>query len=166
MEGAVNPRDVETAWGSRQLAKSPKCRKIPCHTGSVHYTIRKADQGEHQVSKSGNDAPSGAQIDPSLPPLEALERAFGDRARRSPMERFVYSRDLAPVPDLLLFPLGIFARPDIIVQPESHEEVAAVIQLAAKHRIPVTPRAGGSTVFFQTVPYRKGILLDLNGLRG
>jgi Fe-S oxidoreductase/FAD/FMN-containing dehydrogenase len=106
------------------------------------------------------------QIDPSLPPLEALEHAFGDRARRSPMERFVYSRDLAPVPDLLLFPLGVRARPDIIVRPETHAEVAAIMRHAARHRIPVTPRAGGSTVFFQTVPYRNGILLDLNSLRG
>jgi Fe-S oxidoreductase/FAD/FMN-containing dehydrogenase len=81
------------------------------------------------------------------------------------MERLVYSRDLAPVPDILLFPLGVRARPDIIVQPRTHAEVAAIMRHSARHRIPVTPRAGGSTVFFQTVPYRKGILLDLNGLR-
>lgn len=105
-------------------------------------------------------------LDPSLSPLEALEQAFGERASRSPLERLAYSRDLAPIPDLLLVPLGVRAEPDIIVRPETHAEVVAVMRHAFRHRIPVTPRAGGSTVFFQTVPYRKGILLDINGLRG
>jgi heterodisulfide reductase subunit D len=102
-------------------------------------------------------------FDPSLPPLEALEQAMA--TTRSSLEQLVYSRDMAPVPDLLLSMLGVRARPDIIVRPETHAEVIAVMRHATQHRIPVTPRAGGSTVFFQTVPWRNGILLDLNGLR-
>ena len=91
-------------------------------------------------------------LDPTLPPLDALAQALGDRARRTPLEQLSYSRDLAPVPDLLLLPLGVRARPDIIVQPETPAEVAAIVCHAARHRIPITPRASGSTVFFQTVP--------------
>jgi len=85
---------------------------------------------------------------------------------RGSLERAVYSRDMAPVPELLLSLLGVRARPDVIVRPETHAEVIAVMRHASRYRIPVTPRAGGSTVYFQTVPRRNGILLDLNGLRG
>jgi len=100
------------------------------------------------------------------PPLEFLRRYLADRVTYNEMERRVYSRDLAPVPDLLVTPLGIRAEPDLIVRPVSTEEIAVVMKHASRHRIPVTPRAAASTVYFDAVPYQNGILLDLNWLRG
>ncbi len=95
--------------------------------------------------------------------LEKLQNMFGDRATTDLFERSFYQRDLAPVPDFLVKPLAV-TLPDIVLRPRSTEEVAAVVSLAAAHNIPVTTRAGGSTVYFNTVCTRGGIILDSNGL--
>lgn len=106
------------------------------------------------------------EFERDAPPLEFLERYLDGRVTCEDMEREVYSRDLAPVPDVLVKPLGIRAKPELIARPANTEEVAVVMKHASRHHIPVTPRAGASTVYFDAVPYRSGILLDLNGLRG
>jgi glycolate oxidase len=56
--------------------------------------------------------------------------------------------------------------PDIVVRPETTEEVAEIMKNAWQNSIPVTPRAGGSTVYFDSVPIKGGILLDLNMIKG
>ncbi len=106
------------------------------------------------------------EFERDAPPLEFIQRYLGNRVTRDEMERQVYSRDLAPVPDLLVIPLGIRAQPELIVRPANAEEIAVVMRQASRHHIPVTPRASASTVYFDAVPYRSGILLDLNSLRG
>ncbi|MGD2143420.1 MAG: heterodisulfide reductase-related iron-sulfur binding cluster, partial [Anaerolineae bacterium] len=100
------------------------------------------------------------------PPLEFLRRYLAGRVTFDKVERQVYSRDLAPVPDMLVTPLGIRAKPELIARPVNTDEVAVLMKHASRHHIPVTPRAGASTVYFDAVPYRSGILLDLNNLRG
>ncbi|MDR3589224.1 MAG: FAD-binding oxidoreductase [Negativicutes bacterium] len=94
---------------------------------------------------------------------EKLQAMFGDRATTDRFEREFYQRDVAPVPDFLALPVAR-TLPDIVIRPHNTEEVAAVMKIAADGKIPVTPRAGGSTAFFNSVCVRKGILLDLNGL--
>ena len=96
---------------------------------------------------------------------EKLQTMFGDRATVDQFELGFYERDVAPVPDLLVLP---FAKtlPDIVIRPQSTEEVAAIVKIAADEQIPMTPRSGGSTVFFNSVCMKKGIMLDLNGLNG
>jgi len=106
------------------------------------------------------------EFERDAPPLEFLQRYLSDRVTRDEMERQVYSRDLAPVPELLVTPLGIRTKPELIARPVNAEEVATVMRHAARHHIPLTPRASASTVYFDAVPYRSGILLDLNNLRG
>lgn len=94
---------------------------------------------------------------------EKLQAMFGDRATTNRFELSFYERDVAPVPNYLV---KAFARtlPNIVIRPRTTEEVATVMQIAAEERIPVTPRAGGSTAFFNSVCVKNGILLDLNGL--
>ncbi len=53
------------------------------------------------------------------------------------------------------------ARPDVVVWPESTEEVAAVVSLAVRRRIPVTPRGAGSSLEGNPIPVAGGIVLDL-----
>jgi alkyldihydroxyacetonephosphate synthase len=53
-----------------------------------------------------------------------------------------------------------------IARPSSTEEVAAVMRLCNRARIPVTPAAGRSSVVGGTVPVHGGVLLDLTGLVG
>lgn len=50
-------------------------------------------------------------------------------------------------------------RPDLVVFPTEPRHVAAVLKLAHEHRIPVTPRGGGTNVSGGSVPIRGGIVL-------
>jgi glycolate oxidase len=106
------------------------------------------------------------ELENTSPPLRFLEHLLGERATISELERELYSRDMAPVPSLLVTPLGLKTKPDIVVRPETDEEVVRVVKHAAQHNMPITPRASGSTPYFDSVPVKGGILLDLNGLRG
>jgi len=97
--------------------------------------------------------------------VKGLLELLGDRATASSFETALYQSDVAAVPPFLsrfLFQ----TLPDIVVRPRSTEEVASMLRYAATHRLPVTPRAAASTAYFNAVPTRGGILLDLNGLRG
>ncbi len=58
---------------------------------------------------------------------------------------------------------GTFAQnlPDVAVLPESTEEVAAVVRIAAEHRVPVVPRGMASGLAAASVPFSGGIALSL-----
>ena len=51
--------------------------------------------------------------------------------------------------------------PDVVVYAMSTEEVVAVLELADRHRIPVTPFAAGSSLEGHVIPLAGGISLDL-----
>ncbi|MFA4838361.1 MAG: FAD-linked oxidase C-terminal domain-containing protein [Candidatus Neomarinimicrobiota bacterium] len=51
--------------------------------------------------------------------------------------------------------------PDAVVKPRTAEEIAAIMQLANRERIPVTPRGAGSGLSGGAVPIYGGILLSL-----
>lgn len=53
-------------------------------------------------------------------------------------------------------------QPDVVVWPESTEDVAAVIAGANEHGIPVTPYAAGTSLEGNAVPVEHGITLDLS----
>ena len=52
-------------------------------------------------------------------------------------------------------------RADIVVQPQSEEEIETVAAAAAKNRIPLTVRGGGTGNYGQSVPLKGGIVLDM-----
>src|SRR5262245_14203051 len=52
---------------------------------------------------------------------------------------------------------------DVVVQPRSEEEIAAVVTAAVKHRIPLTVRGGGTGNYGQSVPLKGGVLVDMTG---
>jgi len=58
-------------------------------------------------------------------------------------------------------PLG---RPDVVAVPRREEDVAAALQLAAEHRVPVVAWGGGSGTQGGAVPISGGLVLDLRGL--
>ncbi|MEN6461531.1 MAG: FAD-binding oxidoreductase [Syntrophomonas sp.] len=97
--------------------------------------------------------------------IQKMVDKYGDRATDSLFERSLYARDLAPVPAILANVL-VKTLPDIVVRPENTEEVAEIMKTAYANSIPVTPRAGGSTVYFDSVPAKAGILMDLNLIKG
>jgi glycolate oxidase len=51
--------------------------------------------------------------------------------------------------------------PEVVVKPDGAEEVAAILRLANRERIPVTPRGAGSGLSCGAVPVYGGILLSL-----
>jgi FAD/FMN-containing dehydrogenase len=52
---------------------------------------------------------------------------------------------------------------DVVVRPQSEEEIAAVVTAAVKHRMPLTLRGGGTGNYGQSVPLKGGVLLDMTG---
>ena len=85
-----------------------------------------------------------------------------DRVSTSYLERTAYSHDLAPVPRNVMRLFN--SLPDIIVKPQSLEEVADVLKLANKLSLPVTPRGSATWGYGGAVPTVGGITLDLRGL--
>jgi glycolate oxidase len=51
--------------------------------------------------------------------------------------------------------------PEVVVTPQSTEAVAAMVKLANRHRIPVTPRGAGSGLSGGAIPIYGGIVLSL-----
>ena len=96
---------------------------------------------------------------------EGLLGLLGDRATADPFELALYQYDVAAVPSVLSRTL-FKTLPEVAVRPRSMEEVSSVLKYAALHRLRVTPRAAATTAYYNVVPTKGGILLDLNGLRG
>lgn len=52
-------------------------------------------------------------------------------------------------------------RPDIVVTPESTEQVAIIVKMANEKRIPITPKGGGTGMIGGCVPKYGGISIDM-----
>lgn len=53
---------------------------------------------------------------------------------------------------------------EVIVRPETIEELTGIIALAVRERIPITPRGAGTGNYGQGVPLQGGMVLNLKGL--
>ena len=84
----------------------------------------------------------------------ALVDALGDERRVSDgdSERDLHSGDMT---------FHRPQRPDVVVYPQTTEEVAAVLALAHERRVPVTPFGAGSSLEGHVIPVEGGISLDL-----
>jgi D-lactate dehydrogenase (cytochrome) len=51
--------------------------------------------------------------------------------------------------------------PEVVVFPQSAEEVQAVVKAAYDARVPVVPRGAGSGLEGGAIPYQGGVVLDL-----
>jgi FAD/FMN-containing dehydrogenase len=52
---------------------------------------------------------------------------------------------------------------DVVVQPRSEDDIAAVVVAAVRHRMPLTIRGGGTGNYGQSVPLKGGALVDMTG---
>ncbi len=85
--------------------------------------------------------------------IEKLEAAIGaDKVLTSPIDLVAYSFD------------GTFEQhmPDVVVLPETNEDVTAIVQVAAQHDVPLVPRGMASGLAGGSIPNRGGIVLTLN----
>ncbi|GAA4267517.1 FAD-binding oxidoreductase [Frondihabitans peucedani] len=81
--------------------------------------------------------------------LAAREKASVDGSRLSP----VISQQL---------PLGLA---DLVAYPTSAEEIGAVVGLATRHGVPITPRGKGTGNYGQAIPMSGGLVLDMTRAR-
>jgi glycolate oxidase len=83
--------------------------------------------------------------------IEQLETIGTDRVLSSPIDLIAYSFD------------GTFEQhlPDVVVLPETNEEVSAVVRIASQYDVPVVPRGMSSGLAGGSIPVRGGIVLSL-----
>ena len=55
-----------------------------------------------------------------------------------------------------------FRTPEVVVFPETTEQVAAVVKLANEHLVQITPRAAGSGVACGAIPIHYGLVMELD----
>jgi len=77
-----------------------------------------------------------------------------DRASEDKTVLYTYSRDASLITGM----------PDYVVRPLNTGEVAKVVSLAARHKIPIVPRGIGSGLEGGCVPTRGGIVLDMHNM--
>jgi alkyldihydroxyacetonephosphate synthase len=85
-----------------------------------------------------------------------------ERISQGAADRLIYSRDMWPKTLLAVRDRKPSVRPpDFVVWPESTEEVAELVRLACKHRVPLVAWGGGSGVCGGAMAVNGGIIVDL-----
>lgn len=77
------------------------------------------------------------------------------------VDRLAYASDYCWLPQMWLDRGEAAPTPDVIVHPESAQEVGRILRVANRFRVPVIPYGGGSGTQGGTVPLYGGILMDL-----
>lgn len=93
--------------------------------------------------------PTAAPLPPAA--IADLKSLLGARVLTEPGALAAYGRDATPL---------FRHAPDVVVQPATTEEVAAVMRIATRHRLPVTTRGAGTNLCAATVPLSGGIVLS------
>ena len=96
---------------------------------------------------------------------EIREIVSSERARFDLRERRLYSHDTGLLPRLVR-PLAGRSLADGVAQPETEEQVVALVAWAARREIPLVPRGKGTAGYGGAVPVRGGLVLDLTRLKG
>jgi len=84
--------------------------------------------------------------------VRALRDLLGDRATTAQAVRDHHGRDESPFPAM---------PPDMVIHPETTEEVAAAVRLCAAHRTPVIPFGAGSSLEGHIQAVHGGVTFDL-----
>lgn len=87
--------------------------------------------------------------------VAALVSRFGDRAATGLSVRDLHARDESHHPA---------SQPDIVVFPNSAEEVAEIATIASRYRVPIVPFGAGSGLEGGAIPVEGGVSLDTSRL--
>lgn len=91
--------------------------------------------------------------------IEALKSIVGpENVSCEEVDLIAYSRDWS------LMDAGTAYMPDVVVRPRTTLEVAEVVRLANRERIPVIPWGGGTGLSGGALAVRGGIIIDMKGL--
>ncbi|MEM2210328.1 MAG: FAD-binding oxidoreductase [Nitrososphaerales archaeon] len=92
--------------------------------------------------------------------ISDLKKLVGDENVSTYAEDlFVYSFDSYSIP--FLDETIMKCRPDVVVKVKTTQQVSDVLRYANQWKIPVTPRAAGTSLAGGTIPIKGGIVLDL-----
>ena len=85
--------------------------------------------------------------------VEELAKIVGSEfVSTNQADLYIYSQDMTQAEP---------SWPDVVAMPDSVEEVQAIVRLANKEKIPVTPYIAGGNIGGLTIPLKGGISLDL-----
>jgi len=85
--------------------------------------------------------------------IRELQKIVGEKyVSNHPEERFIYARDPGTMEP---------AEPDVVVMPNSTEEIQRIMLLANERKIPVVPMGGGLVLSGLTRALKGGIILDM-----
>ena len=87
--------------------------------------------------------------------FEILRVILGERCSRGESVRDLHSRDLAYATPRM---------PDMVVFPQSEEEVCQIVRSCNEHSCPAVPFGVGSSLEGQVVPVNGGVRIDLSQL--
>lgn len=93
-----------------------------------------------------------------------VELLGSDSVATAEIERRQYAHDMAPVPKIL----GMFFKtiPDVVVRPNSSQQMQQLMRFASKNSVPVIPRGRATTMMGGAYPVLGGISLDMTGHKG
>jgi glycolate oxidase len=94
-----------------------------------------------------------AFVEVSTDVLTEFEAIVGkDNLIIDPEKRYHYSHDETEDYSFL---------PDVVLKPGSPEEISMIMKLCNQHRLPVTPRGGGTGLSGGSLPIQKGVVLSM-----
>ncbi len=89
-------------------------------------------------------------------------RSSVERVETHPVIRSLYRFDLLEIPQ----PFSRFVKlPIAIVQPQSDDEVVAILEVAKRYRIPIVPRGAATSAYGGSVPLKAAIVVDFTRMR-
>ncbi|HOO97577.1 MAG TPA: FAD-binding oxidoreductase [Caldisericia bacterium] len=86
-------------------------------------------------------------------------QALGLAAVATPFETRFYGFDVTPLPAEAYWAIR-GTRPQVVTRPKTTEEVSRLLAWATKSGVPVTPRGGGTSGYFQSVPRKRGVVIE------
>lgn len=90
---------------------------------------------------------------------EELIEKFGSRVSFRAVERKLYGHDIASIPSLIR-PFVGNTIPEVVVQPQTIDEVVELVHMAYRHNIPITPRGKATSGYGGVIPVKKGMVVD------
>jgi NADH-quinone oxidoreductase B subunit len=92
-------------------------------------------------------------------PEKKLEEIFGDRLITEKHELILFGQDVGSLPKQVGWLMN--TNPDAIVQPITPEEIQALYGVAREFKIPLVPRASGTSGYGGAIPRKGGIVVDM-----
>ncbi len=93
--------------------------------------------------------------------LDKLQNLFGPRFSTAEADRILGGKDFWPLTNLWFMEGKVASLPDAIVWPESADEIAKIVKIAVKCKVPVIPFGEGSGVLGGITAINGGIVIDM-----